>query len=90
MPSLEVSDRITIDNPHSLSSQNVVDLLVSSSSGLSSEESKLRLDLYGLNTIERSHTDGPLKILWRQINNPLIWVLIASSALAMTLGKMTD
>ena len=34
--------------------------------------------------------DGPLIILWRQINNPLIWVLIGSGILAVALGKVTD
>ncbi len=31
-----------------------------------------------------------LQLLWRQINNPLIWVLLGSGTLAVLLGKMTD
>ena len=31
-----------------------------------------------------------LQLLWRQINNPLIWVLLGSGTLAVVLGKMTD
>ena len=30
------------------------------------------------------------QLLWRQINNPLIWVLLGSGTLAAALGKMTD
>ncbi|MDD2468620.1 MAG: HAD-IC family P-type ATPase, partial [Desulfobulbus sp.] len=31
-----------------------------------------------------------LQLLWRQINNPLIWVLLGSGTLAVALGKFTD
>lgn len=58
--------------------------------GLSSSDAAERMKQYGPNIISRGKKDGPLKLLWRQINNPLIWVLIASCSLAMTLGKVTD
>ena len=40
--------------------------------------------------LERAGGEGVLTILWRQINSPLIWVLIASAALAVAVGKVTD
>ncbi len=58
--------------------------------GLSGSIAAERLGKYGPNIITRGKKDGPLKLLWRQINNPLIWVLTASCVLAMTLGKVTD
>lgn len=58
--------------------------------GLSSGIAAERLERYGPNRITRDKKDGPLKLLWRQINNPLIWVLIGSCALAVALGKITD
>jgi Ca2+-transporting ATPase len=64
--------------------------LGSSAEGLSSQEAARRLEEHGPNVIERSGGDSVLTILWRQINNPLIWVLIASSALAIALGKVED
>lgn len=50
--------------------------------GLSDDEACRRLAQYGANVLERKAGDGPLVLLWRQINNPLIWVLIASSGIA--------
>src|SRR6185503_13388937 len=35
-------------------------------------------------------SDGALALAWRQIHNPLIWMLIASAALAMALDKTLD
>ncbi len=58
--------------------------------GLSSSIAAERLGKYGHNIITRGKKDGLLKLLWRQINNPLIWVLIVSCVIAMTLGKVTD
>ena len=58
--------------------------------GLTSEEAARRLRAGGPDVLERTSTDGPFQILWRQANNPLIWVLLAASVLAIALGKMTD
>ena len=62
----------------------------SSLHGLNLEEAKKRLSEYGANQLKRGTKDGVIKVLWRQINNPLIWVLIGSSTLATALGKITD
>ncbi|MGE5153892.1 MAG: cation-translocating P-type ATPase [Bdellovibrio bacteriovorus] len=58
--------------------------------GLTSQEARQRLDHYGPNVLERVRADGPLRILWRQIDNPLIWVLLASAVVAVAIGKVTD
>lgn len=50
--------------------------------GLTDQEAVVRLEKHGRNVLERKVADGPLVLLWRQINNPLIWVLIASSVIA--------
>ncbi|MHC1775366.1 MAG: cation-translocating P-type ATPase [Lentimicrobium sp.] len=62
----------------------------SSMNGLTSADAKKRLLEYGENKITSKKKDGTLILLWRQINNPLIWVLIGSSALATIFGKITD
>lgn len=64
--------------------------LSSNQKGLSSTEAEARLEQYGANLIIRKQQAGPLLILWRQINNPLIWVLLVSGTLAILLGKLTD
>uniref|UniRef100_Q3ARH1 ATPase, E1-E2 type n=1 Tax=Chlorobium chlorochromatii (strain CaD3) TaxID=340177 RepID=Q3ARH1_CHLCH len=75
---------------HALDSQQVLSIFESSLQGLELEEVKTRLVSYGRNELKRKNKDGALKVLWRQINNPLIWVLIGSSTLATALGKITD
>jgi Ca2+-transporting ATPase len=75
---------------HGLSKHEVFQQLDADEKGLSSEQAARRLAEYGPNVLEHVSKDGPLTILWRQINNPLIWVLLGSSALAVALGKVTD
>jgi magnesium-transporting ATPase (P-type) len=64
--------------------------LGSSQSGLLSTEAAARLASYGPNVLPRAGREGPLKLIWRQIKSPLIYVLIASAAIAIALGKVTD
>ena len=64
--------------------------LDSSPSGLAASEAQERLRRHGPNVLERVAGDGAWRILWRQIDNPLILVLLASGAIAIALGKVTD
>jgi calcium-translocating P-type ATPase len=75
---------------HSIDYHTALRKISSNDSGLNSGEVKKRQLVYGPNQIKRKRKDGALKLLWRQINNPLIWVLIGSSTLATILGKVTD
>ena len=75
---------------HAIANNEVLNILNSSMSGLQEEEVKNRLLKYGENELKRTSKDGVLQVLWRQVNNPLIWVLIGSSTLATALGKITD
>lgn len=75
---------------HILTGNEVLEGLYSSVSGLSSADATERLGIFGANRINRKSGDTALKLLWQQINNPLIWVLLGSCTLAMALGKMTD
>lgn len=68
----------------------VLEYIKSSFKGLSSSEAKVRYNKYGPNQISKKKGDSVFKVLLRQINNPLIWVLIGSSILASALGKVTD
>jgi len=75
---------------HAIDFKEVLETFESSLQGLELEEVNKRRQKYGLNELRRKKKDGVLKVLWRQINNPLIWVLIGSSTLATALGKITD
>ncbi|MFP2927892.1 cation-translocating P-type ATPase [Pyxidicoccus sp. 3LG] len=75
---------------HARGHEEVLSLLGSRGEGLSEESARERLARHGPNVIERQKAEGPLKLLWRQVNSPFIWVLIASSVLAIAMGKVTD
>jgi len=75
---------------HAIDYVQVLEYFESSLQGLKSEEVKKRRLKYGANELKRKSKDGALKVLWRQINNPLIWVLLGSSTVATVLGKVTD
>lgn len=77
-------------NWHAMSFIQVAGIIESSKTGLTSEQAKNRYEKYGPNQIQKTKKDSAIKLLWRQINNPLIWVLIGSSLLAVLLGKITD
>lgn len=66
-----------------LDADTVFRALDSSPSGLSTAEAATRLARTGANVLPRASGDTVLDLLWRQINNPLIWVLIASGVIAM-------
>lgn len=75
---------------HSAPLDEVLNRLNASTQGITSDEASVRFAQYGPNQIKRKKGDSVLKLLWRQIHNPLIWVLIGSSSVAIALGKITD
>ena len=75
---------------HARDTAVVLGELSSSDEGLTSAEARQRLSQYGPNEISRARGDSPLTIMWRQINNPLIWVLLVSGTLAILMDKGVD
>ncbi|MCY1044717.1 HAD-IC family P-type ATPase [Corallococcus sp. bb12-1] len=75
---------------HALPPEAVLERLSSTAEGLTEEAARERLAHFGPNEVKRERGDSAWKLLWRQINSPLIWVLIASAVLAILLGKVTD
>lgn len=70
--------------------ERVAERLDSSSEGLSDEQVQQRLQQYGENVIERTRQTTPLEMLWRQLKDPLLMVLIGSGLVAIALGKFID
>lgn len=58
--------------------------------GLSTEEAKHRLELFGPNSFVETDRWVYLKRLWGQINNILIYVLAVAGVIAYALGKYVD
>jgi magnesium-transporting ATPase (P-type) len=75
---------------HALAPEAALARIDSRPEGLAEEQARERLSRHGPNVIARQKGEGPLKLLWRQVNSPFIWVLIASAALAILMGKVTD
>ena len=75
---------------HALAPEAVLERIQSTPEGLSEEVGRQRLARYGPNVLHRENPNGPLRVLFRQVNNPLIWVLFGSAVLAIALGKVTD
>jgi Ca2+-transporting ATPase len=46
--------------------------------------------MYGPNKLPEKRSETIWMLLFRQIQNPLIYVLIGSSILAIVMGKITD
>jgi magnesium-transporting ATPase (P-type) len=75
---------------HALSSEETLERLGTSADGLSTPEAERRLSEHGPNAFERGRRGTALKVLWKQIDEPLIWVLIGAAVLAIALGKVDD
>ncbi|MBU4415084.1 MAG: HAD-IC family P-type ATPase, partial [Proteobacteria bacterium] len=61
------------------------ELNTSTEKGLSQSEAKLRLDKYGLNTIEEKEKISPVKIFFGQFKNLIVWILIIAAVIAAVL-----
>ncbi|MFN3682800.1 MAG: cation-translocating P-type ATPase [Fimbriimonadaceae bacterium] len=68
---------------HALQASEAATLLLAEPEGLSTEEARARLRRYGPNTVEAGKGPSVWALLWTQINNPLVWVLIGAGFLAM-------
>lgn len=55
----------------------------SSGEGLSNEEAKKRLSIYGPNQLEEKNKVTPFKVLIRQLSNVIVWVLAAAAIIAL-------
>jgi Ca2+-transporting ATPase len=77
-------------NWHAQSGKDSLNALTSKLQGLSASEAAKRLDQYGPNVLAQAKVDGPLTLIWRQINNPISWLLIGAGIIAVLLRKYTD
>ena len=75
---------------HTLTAPEALSTVESTEKGLSTSETEARLGRFGPNRLTEVSGDGVLVLLWRQINNPISWVLVSAGVLAVILGKPTD
>jgi len=75
---------------HARSVEEVLTTLKSSSTGISDAEATRRLHAVGPNALPRQRGEGPWRIYWRQLNNPIGWLLIAAGCIAVLMDRLTD
>ncbi|MBL9022477.1 MAG: HAD-IC family P-type ATPase [Myxococcales bacterium] len=68
---------------HTLPSEEVLSALRSTHDGLSTEEANERIAAHGPNVLDKKGGVSVLELIWGQINNPLIWVLLGSAVVAI-------
>ena len=73
----------------SLSSDQVLDRLGTGTAGLAEAEAASRLAAYGPNAV-RTHRASALAVLARQVNSPLLWLLVAAAAVSAFVGEGVD
>ncbi|MBS0647178.1 MAG: HAD-IC family P-type ATPase [Verrucomicrobia bacterium] len=75
---------------HTLAMEEVFKKMGSSQEGLDAAEAKQRLKEYGPNSFQTQNSETAIRIFFRQLRNPLIYVLMCSAFFALALGKYTD
>ena len=73
----------------SLSPDQVLDRLGTGTGGLTEPEAASRLETYGPNAV-RTHRASVLAVLARQVDSPLLWLLIAAAAVSALVGEGVD
>ena len=64
--------------------------LGSSSNGLTAARAAERLAVVGPNSVEDAQRLGPLRLLWRQVESPLVLILIFAAAVSLGLSEWVD
>lgn len=74
----------------SVPENTLTEVLETTPEGLTQEEAKKRLSIYGQNTFTAKNTNTPLRIIMSQIFNPLICILIFAGALTWYLQELIE
>ncbi|RLE81007.1 MAG: hypothetical protein DRJ51_04740, partial [Thermoprotei archaeon] len=70
--------------------EEVLRKLKTSPRGLSEEEAKKRLEIYGFNELREELKKSPLIIFLNQFKNLLVIILIIATCLSIFLGELID
>ena len=75
---------------HTMTVPESLAALETTTHGLTAEEAAARLERFGPNEIEAERIVSPWEILWAQIKNPLVVVLLAAALVSVLTGHSTD
>ena len=70
------------ENPHSIEVQKLLHQLGSDEEGISDQESKQRLAQFGLNEIPDAEKKPIWKIVLKQFNNLMVYILLAAALIS--------
>ncbi len=76
--------------PHAQPVDRVIENLVSDVNGLSQEEAKKRLEMFGYNELPEKKAKNPAVLFLKQFNNILIYVLFVAAGISFMVGEMVD
>ncbi len=74
---------------HALPSEKLLAALNTSPEGLSEEEARRRIEIYGRNELE-TQKESLWSVLLRQFRNPLVYILLLASVIALSVGERVD
>lgn len=87
----EIIDETQYAEWHTLNVEGTLKrLVVEQKNGLSDIEAKHRRQEYGFNELAEQPVKSPLAILWEQLTNPLVLLLIAAAIISALLGKVIE
>ena len=75
---------------YNLSPEEILKKFSASENGLSTEEAKKRLKIYGPNKIEKKNNWRWAKMVGHQFNDALVWILLVAAGLALFFGEIRD
>jgi Mg2+-importing ATPase len=80
---------LAVADAAALEADDVLARLVTSADGLPSSEARARLEVYGPNAV-RSHRARALAVLARQLQSPLLVLLMVTAAVSFFVGERSD
>ncbi len=88
-PHLDAATLPSIETAAALAPEQVLALLGSRAAGLNVVEVSERSETFGPNAV-RSHHASAWSVLARQVNSPLLWLLLAAAAVSAFVGEGVD
>jgi P-type Ca2+ transporter type 2C len=90
MPIQQLAGQEKAQNWHTLSSHEVLQQLDVAEDGLTSEEAKKRIEQVGYNQLTEAPRPGFLTLLWDQLKDFVVMLLIVASVISIFLGEIVD
>ena len=78
------------DRYYSMSIEEVKQKLQTNEEGLSNKEAKKRIEKYGLNELPKKKPDSIFKIIFKEITDPIILLLIVAIIASLLVGEVVD